>query len=278
MGRSCKSGRGCRSVALCAALCAGLLGQTPGPEFEVASVRFAGLRPVGVAPMGVVTGGPGTSDPTRIRYHDIPFVQLAEIAYGMNTAGGLINDGIVTPAQWMWDNYYEVVANIEPGATPEQVRIMLRKLLADRFALRVHRETRKFAGFEVVIAKDGLKLQTALNPDLPRLPIIRDAPPVKDRFPGMPEGYAGMAVRLQERRYYLVGAGQSISDLLSWSPFRHFHVVDKTGLTGKYDFQLTYGQDLYDAMEKQLGLKVRPADVSIDVLVIDSAKETPTAN
>jgi uncharacterized protein (TIGR03435 family) len=238
---------------------AGLSAQEHGPEFEVASVRFSGLRPLGVAPMGVVTGGPGTSDPTRIRYHDIPFVQLAELAYGLNTAGGLINDGIVTPAQWMWDNYYEVVANIAPGATAEQVRVMLQKLLADRFGLRVRREAQKFGGYEVVIAKEGMKLQTTRNPDLPRLPIIRDAPPVKDRFPEMPEGYSGMAVRLQEGRFYLVGAGQSISDLLSWSPFRYFHVVDKTGLTGKYDFRLTYGQDLYDAMEKQLGLKVRSA-------------------
>jgi uncharacterized protein (TIGR03435 family) len=228
--------------------------------------------------MGVVTGGPGSSDPTRIRYHDIPFVQLAELAHGLNTTSGLINDGIVTPAQWMWDNLYEVVANIEPGATSEQVRSMLQKLLADRFALRIHRETQKFGGYEVVIAKEGLKLQNAQHPDLPRLPIIRDAPAVKDRFPEVPEGYAGMAVRNQDGRFYLAGTGQSISDLLSWSPFRYFHVVDRTGLTGKYDFQLSYGQDLYEAMEKQLGLKVRPAEVSIDVIVIDSARELPEAN
>src|SRR5579863_6614786 len=92
---------------VCSALfycCQVTLAQSPHLEFEVASVRFAGLRQPGVAPFGVVAGGPGTSDPTRVRYHDVPFVQLAELAYGLNTEAGLINDGIVTPAQWMWDN------------------------------------------------------------------------------------------------------------------------------------------------------------------------------
>lgn len=153
-------------------------------------MRFAGLRPAGVAPFGIVSGGPGTSDPTRIRYHDV----------------------------------------------------------------------------------------------------VRDAPAGKDRFPEVPEGYAGMAIRLQDGRAYLIGVGQSISDLLGWSPFRYDHVVDKTGLAGKYDFRLVYRQpgngspadnsvpDLFGALEKQLGLKARPAEVSIDVLVIDRAKEMPTGN
>jgi uncharacterized protein (TIGR03435 family) len=258
------------------------LAQTPSPEFEVASVRFAGLRRPGVAPMGAVTGGPETSDPTRIRYHDIPFVQLAEIAFGMSTESGLINDGIVTPAQWMWDNLYEVIANVPPGATSAQVRMMLQKLLADRFALRVHREIQKFGGWEVTIAKDGPKLQANTNPNLTRLPIIREAPPGKDRFPEALEGHAGMAWRTQDGYTYLSGVGQSIADLLGFSIFRYYHVVDKTGLAGKYDFHLRFTtgnpQDLYNTMEKQLGLKVRAADVSIDVVVIESAKEIPTDN
>jgi uncharacterized protein (TIGR03435 family) len=257
------------------------LAQTPGPEFEVASVRLAGSMSPGAIP-GVVSGGPGTSDPTHIRYHDVPFVQLVMLAYGLNTEAGLVNDGIVTRAPWMRANQYEVVANIEPGATSPQVRSMLQKLLADRFALRVHREVQKFGGWEVVIAKDGPKLQANQNPNLTRLPLVPNAPAGKDRFPEVPEGHAGLAWSYKDGQVYLTGIGQSVSDLLGFSIFRYYHVVDKTGLGDKYDFHLSYRssdlQDIYNAMEKQLGLKVRSADVSIGVLIIDSAREMPAEN
>jgi uncharacterized protein (TIGR03435 family) len=227
-----------RSFSFAALLCCANMAQAqmPSPEFEVASVRFAGLRPLGVAPMGVVTGGPGTSDPIHIRYHNIPFVQLAELAYGLNTEAGLINDGIVTPAQWMWDNLYEVIANVEPGATSAQVRSMLQKLLADRFGLRVHREIQKFGGWEVTIAKDGPKLQANQNPNLTCLPLVPDAPAGKDHFPEVPEGYAGLAWSQQDERVYLTGIRQSVSDLLGFNIFRHYHIVDKTGLSGNTIF------------------------------------------
>jgi uncharacterized protein (TIGR03435 family) len=280
MGRSCRTiGAG---TLCCAGLCCpGMLAQAPGPEFEVASVRLAGSMSPGAVP-GVVTGGPGTSDPTRIRYHDVPFVQLVMLAYGLNTEAGFVNDGLITPAGWMRANQYELVANIAPGATSAQVRVMLQKLLADRFALRVHREIQKFGGWEVTIAKDGPKLQANRNPNLTRLPLVPNAPAGQDHFPEVPEGSAGLAWSYQDGQVYLTGIGQSVSDLLGFSIFRYYHVVDKTGLSGQYDFHLSYRsgdlQDIYNTMEKQLGLKVRSADVTIDVLVIDSAKEKPAEN
>jgi uncharacterized protein (TIGR03435 family) len=273
--------KGVYRFAVAVLLGAGLSAQTPAPEFEVASVRLTGSLYPGAIP-GVVTGGPGTPDPTRIRYHDVPFVQLVMLAYGLNTEAGFVNDGLITPARWMRSNQYEVVANIAPGAASGQVRSMLQKLLADRFDLRVHREIQKFGGWEITIAKDGPKLQANQNPNLTRLPLVPNAPSGKDRFPEVPEGSAGLAWSTQDERVYLTGIGQSVSDLLGFSIFRYYHVVDKTGLSGQYDFHLSYRsgdlQDIYDAMEKQLGLKVRSADVSIDVLVIDSAKEMPAEN
>jgi uncharacterized protein (TIGR03435 family) len=256
--------------------------QVPSPEFEVASVRLNRSRAAGEAPYGVITGGPGTADPTRIRYHDIPFVQLVELAYGINTYSGLQNDEIFTLAPWMWDNLYEIIANVEPGATSAQMQSMLQKLLADRFGLRVHHETQKLFGSEVVIAKDGAKLQANQNPSLTRLPMVRDHAPNTGRFPEVPEGHAGIAMHYQQDgRVYLTAVAQSVSDLLGLSVFRYYHVVDRTGLgEQKYDFRLVFGVglDLYGQMEKQLGLKVRSAEVSIDVLIIDKAEEMPTAN
>jgi len=193
-----------------------------------------------------------------------------------------LDDEIFTPAPWMWDNLYEIIANVEPGATSAQVQSMLQKLLADRFGLRVHHETQKLFGSEVVIAKDGAKLQANQNPSLTRLPMVRDHAPNTGRFPEVPEGHAGIAMHYQQDgRVYLTAVAQSVSDLLGLSVFRYYHAVDRTGLgEQKYDFRLVFGVglDLYGQMEKQLGLKVRSAEVSIDVLIIDKAEEMPRAS
>ncbi len=211
--------------------------QATGPEFEVASVRLSLMTTRGSL-AGEVSGGPGTSDPARIRYHEVPFVRLRDAGLWINRQeAGFVNDGLVAPEGWMRADQYEVVANIKPGSTPEEVRAMLQNLLADRFALRVHREIQKFMGSEVVIAKDGPKLQLQrIIRILTRLFMNKDAPRAKTGSLMLPEGHAGLARSYQKGCVYITGVGQSISDLLGIADFRYYHVVDKTGLIGKFDF------------------------------------------
>ncbi len=59
-------------------------------------------------------------------------------------------------------NRYEITATMPPGTTKEQVRLMLRNLLVERFHLAVHHEARNFPGYELTVAKDGPKLKESI--------------------------------------------------------------------------------------------------------------------
>jgi hypothetical protein len=102
------------------------------------------------------SGGPGTSDPGRITFsHQFLFVIIMR-AYDLK-----FGDQIVGPA-WLHEtpgNKYTVTATMPPGTTQEQFRIMLQNLLAERFNLVLHHDTRNFTGYDLVIAKDGPKFK-----------------------------------------------------------------------------------------------------------------------
>jgi uncharacterized protein (TIGR03435 family) len=144
-------------------------------------------------------------------------------------------------------------------------RDMLQSLLADRFQLRVHYESRMQPIYELVLAKGGFKLK----------------PLPADQKPG------GMSGRPGE----MIVHGMSIAafaDFLSMSNLAGRTVVDKTGLTGNYDINLKWtpddqqgtpdaGPTLFTAIKEQLGLKLEPAKGPVDTLVIDHV-EKPSEN
>jgi uncharacterized protein (TIGR03435 family) len=142
---------------------------------------------------------------------------------------------------------------------------MLQSLLADRFQLRVHYESRIQPIYELVLAKGGFKLKP--------LPADHER--------------GGMSGRPGE----MILHGMSIADLarsLSMSNEAGRAVVDKTGLTGNYEIDLKWtpddqqgtpdaGSTLFTALEEQLGLKLEPAKGPVDTLVIDHV-EKPSEN
>jgi uncharacterized protein (TIGR03435 family) len=144
----------------------------------------------------------------------------------------------------------------------KQLSLMIQSLLADRFKLAVHRETRDEPVYELVAAKGGVKLKAAKA----------------DESPGFEMGTGrihSMAVPLDlfaTNLAYLVGRT----------------VIDKTGLAGKYSFTVTYtpddaapadtnGPSLFTALREQLGLKLERAKDPVEMLVIDHV-EKPDAN
>ena len=150
--------------------------------------------------------------------------------------------------------------------SPDDQNRMLRTLLADRFHLKAHMEKREMPAYDLVVAKGGPKL--------------REAMAGKDANANLVGGPGGK----------IEGVGThltSLPSLLNREVGRP--VVDKTGLTGKYDFTLEYvpaakaatdetgGPSIFTAVEEQLGLKLEPAKEPMDVLVIDSI-EQPAAN
>lgn len=180
---------------------------------------------------------------------------------------------------WMESDHYDIVA-VTPGAvrpTHEEQMSMLRNLLADRFSLTFHREQKEFSIYVLEVAKGGPKLkQSAAAPEDP--PAL-----ISTVFP---------------QHIHLPARNASMGDFVSLLQRAVLDrpVVDKSGLSGKYDFDLDWAPDetqfggdvpvasveapaapLFLAMQDQLGLKLTATRGPVNALVVDKA-EQPTAN
>ncbi len=278
--------------------------QSPDAQlaFEVASVRPAGPNPeIRIPQMYLARGGPGTPDPGRINYSNVPMRELLRLAYGLKLPYQL------SGPTWMENERYDIVAKVPPGVTRDQFNVMLQNLLVDRFGLVVHREIRELPGYELSIGKGGPKFKE--SPPAP--PATATVPPEN---PGEPprlktekdrDGRVQLAPGSAAMFSFGIPGGsrhtarqQPISVLISVleSPLGK-PLVDKTGLTGKYDFNLEYASDvsgdapggpayaagdappdLFTALQDQLGLKLEQKKVPVDVLVVDRAEKTPKEN
>ena len=137
----------------------GAAGQTL-PEFEAVSVKPAAPLEPGTPAGG--RGGPGSTSPGQINYRNINFTTLLRQAFGVRPFQ------IVAPA-WMNTERYDIVAKLPPGTTNEQLSLMLRKVLAERFALVTHHETREVPVYEMQVGKNGPKFHEspAVPPEEP---------------------------------------------------------------------------------------------------------------
>jgi uncharacterized protein (TIGR03435 family) len=287
---------------------AGLLNAQPAAPrtFEVASVRAAGEKPphTPIAAAGEITGGPGTADPTRMTFTWALMRRLLMSAFNLPI------DQISGPDYVMGqDLRFDIVATLPEGATKEQAAEMLLNLLKERFHLTYHTEKKDFDMYTLVVAKGGPKLKDAEVPDgpPPAAPEIgtplRAAPQDRDGFPDLPAGRPnsqGQTRNGVSRFTFRMASPQMLLNMIQFSlgPSR---TTDKTGLTGKYDFHLEFSQagppgiggrgaagpdldasdpapDLFNALEKQLGLKLEKSKTPLDVIVIDRMDKQPTEN
>lgn len=236
------------------------------PAFEVASVKLSKAEGTGVrggchgidskyAPNEVASAPPLG----RCVIRDGRLSHMVQIAYRLRSMS-MIKGG----PEWVWGvERFNVDAKAEdPKATEEQLLQMLQALLIERFDLKFHREIKEMQGYALVVGKNGLKLKeakdTAVNASFS--PTFKPAP--------------GQSNTLTARCYSMA----RLADLLTvfWNP-----VADKTGLTGDYDFRLTWndadGPSVFSAVQEQLGLKLEPQKVPLSYLIIDSAQK-PSEN
>jgi uncharacterized protein (TIGR03435 family) len=207
---------------------------------------------------------------------------------------------------WLASDRFDILAKPEravPAAGAffsgqEPLRMMLRTLLADRFKLVMHRETKELPIFELVLARQDGKLGPQLRPAAVDCQAQAAAakggtPPASSGPPGRGSCFMNM------NPVSITGGGvtlEMLADLLS-GPATQRLVIDRTGLTGNWDLEVKYtpdqsqvppgvelppsidrnGPSLFTALEEQLGLKLRPARGPVEVLVIDSVQQ-PTPN
>lgn len=293
---------------------AGVLAVAQQPSFDAAAIRVV---PLASHPVFGNHGGPGTADPGRIHLCCVGMYALLMRAYDVEL------DQVAGPP-WIMDNMgpnlYQVDATMPPDTTKAQFQIMMRNLLVERFHLDIHREKRDFPGYELVVAEDGPKLKESrpdpntVSPDMPQLPRSRDdgtliLPPGPQFLTRL--GHGMVIVQAQEKSIgdLVKGMGRLIADSLGESPndfaSRKPRVIDRTSLSGTYDFTLQFSCDgcqfggvngtfagppsrsdspsdvpnIFVAVQKQLGLKlVKVKDIPLDVIVVDRVDKTPTAN
>ena len=212
----------CAIVFFVAAVSAQQTGAPTAPGFEVVSIR---LVPPNAPPTyrsqdftAILPGGQYVDSRTPLSF-------MIGFAYNMKRAWREL-EGL---PNWAKNQSFAVAAKAAPdfpALTPaenlEQVRLMMRAMLADRFQLRLHSETRQERVFELKIAKDGLKIPVAEPP----------LPPAK-------EGHVNAAMGDSGGR--MIGKNSTMAGMATaLSIFLKHPVIDQTGLLGYYDFDIRW--------------------------------------
>jgi uncharacterized protein (TIGR03435 family) len=273
------------------------------PAFDAASVKVSD-------PSEQSRGMMGQKDPGRITYIRQTLTSILMQAYG------LPRDRIVGPA-WLDKEEYDVVATKPPGTSAGDLKLMLQALLAERFALVTHHAPKTTTVYELTIAKGGMRLRapekSAAAPSPAPASATVGAPTLdKNGDPQLPPGRSLRRIfELKDGRLRVSARMRPLADLIKISAVAlRSEVVDKTGLTGQYDFDL----DLWPgyllsvqsgssgdaqpsasplapeasdpmnypsfatAVEQQLGLKLQAVKGTVDVLYVDHVEKIPTQN
>jgi uncharacterized protein (TIGR03435 family) len=243
--------------------------------FEVATIKPATQADLqgfygNLFPM-TMRGGPGTASPGQISFRNASFRSILMSAYSLKQYQ-------ISGPEWIKNMGFDILAKLPPGATKEQLKPMLQTLLAERFHLTVHRETRDLPVFTLAIAKNGPKLTAAKDPE--------DGGGSFGPWKGNP--------RWQATNQTMRGLAEFLS------PFLERPVVNLTGLNGTYDFALYWAAEypmvrvapkapgteevsdpaltIFQAVQDQLGLELEPRNAPIEILVVDHAEKIPTEN
>jgi uncharacterized protein (TIGR03435 family) len=225
--------------------------QTPRPAFDVASIK----RNVSLDNHSSQRNMPGG----RINFTNQRLRQVIRAAFG----GSDIE--VVGGPDWVDDDRWDIVA--APAAVDPNApwREMLKTLLTDRFKLRAHVEQRERPIYTLVFARAGKQLGPKLHPTQTPCKIEGDCGSTDTNSNGVVSGTIHGTARTMTQ------VGRSLSG------YAERRVFDRTGLEGRYDFELTWGDDvsIFTAVSEQLGLKLQPDRAPTDVVVID-AVERPT--
>ncbi len=212
------------------------------PTFEVASVKPSDAEP---------GNSGGFSGRGRYTMHNVTLRRLIRGAYDVPEAQ------IFGGPKWIAEDRFDIDAKAATASGDHDLMLMLQSLLAERFQLTLHRETRQMAGYAVVIAKGGLKAKPSES---------------------------GADCRSGSRKNGVNAYGCGAAQLaMKLTEVLHMPVADMTELAGKYDFKLEFtpdsdtGPSIFAAMQEQLGLRLEGRKVPTEVLIIERA-EKPSAN
>ena len=259
-------------------LCIALLIAAPGVRaqndlaFEAASIKVQTTQ-----------GTPPVASPDRYNDTAASLIDLIVDAYGVQRYQ------VVGGPEWARGSVrFAVMAKAPFAPSRDEMRVMLQRMLAERFALRVHRDARELPVYDLRIAR----VDARLGEQITRTTVVCATVKKEPRPPGErpvcgelqsadPRGPAGLKVIYQ-------GGGITLGDFAAYlSQYAGRTVIDRTGLSGEFDIELSFhpqatsagapveAVSYFTAVEEQLGLKLDSTKGPVEVIVIDSA-DMPT--
>jgi uncharacterized protein (TIGR03435 family) len=266
----------------------GLAQSADPPRFTVATIkRDPSRETLSIAvPMGV-----GYRPGGRLVAGNAPVAMLIQRAYSVQAFQ------VVGGPSWVNTDGYDIEAKPEVSTDQKRMWLMLQTLLADRFKLTMHRETRDLPVYDLQTVKGGPKLP---QPEGVNCSEVMTAPPT----PGQPRPAPPCGPGLVKSGTGLAMEGISVSMpafVKQLSLILGKEVIDKTGLTGRFSLHLEFAMDdalagipnpvgpsgqptdvndrpsIRTALQEQLGLKLQTSTGPVDVFVIDHV-ERPTEN
>ena len=251
----------------CVLVLAGMMFGQSADRFEAADVH---VSPHSDNNFNLFMKGPQTRA-GRYEIRTATMVDLISAAYGVD------GDKVYGGPNWLELDRYDVTGKVTAGASPDQQKAMLRTLLAERFHLVAHTDSKPMPAY-ILTASKHVSLKEA-------------DPGAQKGCQGKPRPQgAGPTTPIEVACHGLTGAeiAQNLRDMAGG--YLRQPVVDSTGLKGTYDFDLKWtargqlaaagadGISVFDAVEKQLGLKLELQKSPLPVVVVEKVDQKPTEN
>jgi uncharacterized protein (TIGR03435 family) len=264
-----------KKIALLSLLVLPAFGQQPQPpqsqlKFEAADVH------VSPTARGFAQNFGGVLREGRYVNRDATMINLITAAYGVS------EDGVAGGPGWISSDLFDIIAKVPDGTKIDTANLMLRNLLAERFKLVIESGTHPVPRYVITVAKGGPKLKSSSGTGAGCQPVGGGgAPPGGDlaSIPNIKVSCHNMTAKAMAENFRQMANGYFDHD-----------AVDSTKLEGAYDFELEWtpraalaakgsdGIGIFDAIEKQLGLKVQLQDVPVPSMVVASVNRKPSPN
>jgi uncharacterized protein (TIGR03435 family) len=237
---------------------------TPALAFEAADVHLSAKVRLPSMAAGGLRG-------TRYLVRQGTVVDLIGLAYDIDS------DKILGGPSWLDMERFDVSARAPAGSNPEQAKLMLQTLLAQRFNLTIHKDSRELLGFVLSSGSGKPKMKPAADAD------------ASANCQGQPQTSSPDAVPQQVVDCHSMSL-EDIAGIVVNMANVNGRALNKTGLEGKWDFTIKWtppallaragadGISIFDAVDKQLGLKLERGKVAQTVILVDSVNRAPTPN
>jgi uncharacterized protein (TIGR03435 family) len=260
----------------------------PPPRFEIADVHASAKTVNPFMRTGPVRGG-------RYEVKTATMVDLIRIAYSFDP------DKVLGGPNWLEMDRFDVVAKVAADSIPETQKLMLQSLLEDRFKLAVHKETKPLPTYALTFGKklqlkeaDGTE-ETGCRPQTssgaPTEGGIRIFMSSSNGAPTMINLGPGMAIHYVCRNMTMAAFAAGLRGMMGASVGPN-QVLDETGLKGNWNFDVKWSMQfmgpmstntsdrisVFEAVDKQLGLKLEERQIPTPVIVVDRVNEKPSDN